>query len=193
MRGRSAVRLATMVSVVLVATMAAANNFEITPPIQVELDKQKAVIASWTASPVIVNAVMEQNRKGPIAGMDNAKWKVTRRSDTLVTAFQSSPAGQFLKTKVAEGQGAFNEAFLSAAQGEKVAFIEKTTSYIHKGQAKFDVPFTTAKSWQGKPEFDESTQTYAVQISVPVLSAGKAIGALVVGVNLSYLEKFAKK
>jgi len=177
----------------LFAIEAAAASFEITPAIQAELDKQKAVVAKWVAAPAIVSAVAEQNRKGPIAGMDNAKWKVTRRNDPMVTGFQSNAAGQFLKAKLAESQGAISEAFLNAAQGEKVAFYEKTTSYIHRGSSKFDVPFNTGKSWQGKPEFDESSQTYAIQISVPVLAEGKTIGALVVGVNLSYLEKVAKK
>jgi hypothetical protein len=87
----------------------------------------------------------------------------------------------------------FNEAFLNAAQGEKVAFVEKTTSYLHKGQQKFDVPFTTGNAWQGKAEFDESSQTYAIQISVPVMAEGKPVGALVVGVNLTHLEKLAQK
>jgi len=177
----------------LFAIEAAAASFEITPAIQAELEKQKAVVAKWAASPAIVSAVAEQNRKGPIAGMDNAKWKVTRRTDPMVTGFQSNAAGQFLKARLAESQGAVSEAFLNAAQGEKVAFYEKTTSYIHRGSSKFDVPFNTGKSWQGKPEFDESSQTYAIQISVPILAEGKAIGALVVGVNLSYLEKVAKK
>ena len=177
----------------LFAIEAAAASFEITPAIQAELDKQKAVVAKWVAAPAIVSAVAEQNRKGPIAGMDNAKWKVTRRNDPMVTGFQSNAAGQFLKARLAESQGAVSEAFLNAAHGEKVAFYEKTTSYIHRGSSKFDVPFNTGKSWQGKPEFDESSQTYAIQISVPILAEGKAIGALVVGVNLSYLEKVAKK
>ena len=177
----------------LLAAVTAAGSFEMTPAVQAELDKQKTVIASWAAGPVIVNAVLEQNRKGPIQGMDNAKWKVTRRSDPVVTGFQTNPAGQLLKAKLNESQGAVSEAFLSAAQGEKVAFVEKTTSYIHKGMAKFDVPFNAGKAWQGQAEFDESSQTYAIQVSVPVLADGKPVGALVVGVNLSYLEKLAKK
>lgn len=180
-------------AVALLAAGAVAAGFEITPGVQTELDRQKTIVAGWAASPAIVSAVAEQNRKGPIAGMDNAKWKGTRRSEAVVTAFQSNTAGQFLKAKIVEGQGAFSEAFLSASEGEKVAFVEKTTSYLHKGQSKFDVPFSSGKSWQGKPEFDESSQTYAVQISVPVMSDGKAIGVLVVGVNLSHLEKYAKK
>lgn len=191
MCGRVAAHFVVMASVALLAT--AANGFEMTPTVQAELDKQKGLVAAWAANPVIVNAVLEQNRRGPIAGMDNAKWKVTRRTDPVVTGLQSSPAGQFLKAKLAESQGAVSEAFLNAARGEKVAFVEKTTSYIHKGSAKFDVPFNAGKAWQGQPEFDESTQTYAIQISVPVPADGKTIGALVVGVNLSHLEKFARK
>lgn len=191
MGGRVAAHFVVMASVAFLATAAA--GFEITPTVRAELDKQKGMVAAWAANPVIVNAVLEQNRRGPIAGMDNAKWKVTRRTDPVVTGFQSNPAGQLLKAKLAESQGAVSEAFLNAAQGEKVAFIEKTTSYLHKGTAKFDVPFNTGKAWQGQPEFDESSQTYAIQISVPVLADGKTIGALVVGVNLSHLEKFARK
>jgi hypothetical protein len=125
--------------------------------------------------------------------MDNDTWKTTRRSDPVIMAFQDNPAGRYLKAKLEQEGSVFNEAFLSASKGEKVAFVEKTTSYIHKGKPKFDVPFTTGKSWQGEPEFDESSQTYAVQISTPVLSDGKPIGVLVVGVNLSYLEKFKKQ
>jgi hypothetical protein len=170
-----------------------AGAFEMTPAIQSELDRQKTVIAGWAADPAIVSAVKEQNGKGPIDGMDNAKWKTTRRSDAMIKAFQANPAGQLLKAKVDGGGGTFSEAFLNGAKGEKVAFVEKTTSYIHVGQAKFDVPFTTGKAWQGKHEFDESSQTYAIQVSVPVLADGKPVGALVVGVNLSHLEKVAKK
>jgi hypothetical protein len=125
--------------------------------------------------------------------MDNATWKTTRRSDPTVKGFQANPAGQFLKAKLEATGGTISEAFLSAARGEKVAFVEKTTSYIHQGQAKFDVPFTTGKPWQGKAEFDESSQTYAIQLSIAVLVDEKPSGALVVGVNLSTLEKTSKK
>ncbi|MGH7263533.1 MAG: hypothetical protein ACREMB_01605 [Candidatus Rokuibacteriota bacterium] len=193
MRRRVEVTMVATTAMLLMAAGPAWAGFEITPAIQAELDKQTVTAAAWAASPVIVGAVAEQNRKGPIAGMDNAKWKVTRRSDPVVGAFQNSAAGQFLKKRMVESQGAVSELFLSAARGEKVAFVEKTTSYIHKGAAKFDVPFNTGRAWQGPPEFDESTQTYAIQISVPVLADSRAIGALVVGVNLSYLEQLARR
>ncbi|OLC12491.1 MAG: hypothetical protein AUH77_12585 [Candidatus Rokubacteria bacterium 13_1_40CM_4_69_39] len=182
----------TAVSLLVVAAAAHAA-VEVTPGIQAELDRQKKIAAGWAADPVIVKAVAEQNAKGPLAGMDNSKWKLVRRSDPLVRAFQSNPAGQFLRSKMEASGGLITEAFVSAAQGEKVAFAEKTTSYIHKGMPKFDVPFTSRSAWQGRPEFDESAQTYQIQISVPVLVDGQPAGALVVGISLSQLERQAKK
>jgi hypothetical protein len=186
-------KIITILALGLIAAVAHAASFEMTPAIQAELDKQKVIVAGWAAEPAIVNMVKQQNTQGPLAGVDNPKWKTTRRSDPMVKEFQANPAGQLLKAKVEGSGGAFNEAFLNGSKGEKAAFYEKTTSYIHAGQAKFDVPYGSGKSWQGKPEFDESSQTYAIQISVPVLDGGKPIGALVVGVNLTHLEKVAKK
>ena len=168
-------------------------GFEITPAVQKELDGHVEKVKTWAAAPAIVKAVIAQNEKGPIAGMDNPKWKTLRRSDALVKEFQSNPAGQYLKEKIADSNGTYSEAFLSGAQGEKVAFYEKTSSYLHKGMPKFDGPFTSGKSWQGQPEFDESSQTHQVQVSVPVLSGGKPVGVLVVGVSLTKLEKGTKK
>jgi len=84
-------------------------------------------------------------------------------------------------------------AFLNAAQGEKVAFSDKAGGYIRKGSAKFDVPFASGKSWQGKPELDDSGKVYEIQISVPVLSEGKPIGVLVVELNGTRLEELSKK
>jgi len=170
-----------------------AQGFQITPPIRAALDRHKQVIAGWAADPVVVTAVKEQNAAGPLAGMDNPKWKGTRRSDPAVKQLQSNPPGQLLRRKLEASESAYNEAFLNGARGQKVAFVEKTTSYIHTGQAKFDAPFSTGKAWQGKPEFDESSQTYAIQISVPVLDGGASIGVLVVGVNLSQLEKTSSR
>jgi len=193
MKRMTAASVVAVGAVIVSVALATAQGFQMTPAVHAELDRQKTVIAGWAASPTIVNAVVEQNRKGPIEGLDNAKWKITRRSDAVVAGFQKNAAGQFLKSKVEESKGAISEAFLSAAQGEKVAFVEKTTSYIHKGAPKFDIPFSTGRAWQGQAEFDESTQTYAIQISVPVVGDGKPIGVLVVGVNLSHLQNLARK
>jgi hypothetical protein len=177
----------------LAAGAVAQQTFEVTPAIQAELDKQKGVIATWAAAPEVLRAVKEQNVNGPLPEMDNARWKTLRRGDLVVRGFQMNPAGRFLKAKLNESGWTYSEAFLSAAHGEKVAFVEKTTSYIHKGSAKFDVPFQSGQPWQGEPELDDSSQMYTVQISVPVVDQGKRIGVLVVGVNVSHLQRTTRR
>lgn len=183
----------TIAAILTVFSAAAlALDFEITPRIQTELNRQSAIVAGWAADPIVVKAVKEQNKIGPLPGMDNATWKNTRRIDPIVKKFQTNPAGEFLRAKLSASGGAITEAFLNGIKGEKVAFAEKTTSYIHVGQAKHDAPFSSRKPWQGKPEFDESSQTYAIQVSVPVLDGDVAIGSLVAGVNLSHLKKITQ-
>ena len=177
--------IATILTLVLIGTVQAADSV-VTPEMQSILDAQKKVIAAWAEAPVLVATVKAQNEKGPIPGLENAAWKATPRSDPLVQAFQKNPAGVWLTGKLKASDGLLIEAFLSASKGEKVAFVEKTTNYIHAGSAKFDMPMS-GKEWQGEPEFDESSQVYAVQISTPVLDNGKTIGVLVVGVSMKKL------
>lgn len=180
--------------VAFLPVMALAGSFELNAAVQAELDKQTKALAVWAADPLIVNAVKEQNAKGPIPSMDNPKWKAVRRSDPMVQALISNPAGQFLKNKIESSGGTLDKAFLNGARGEKVAFAEKTISYLHKGQEKFDVPMSTGKPWHmTKPWFDESLQAYALQVAVPVMDGGKVIGVLVASIPVSHFEKVAAK
>lgn len=172
-------------------TTKAESCFAVMEEIQQNITWQVWNANGWAASPVVVEAVLAQNAKGPIPGMDNAKWKTVPESDPIVKGFINNEAGKFLTGEMANTGGVCVSAFLNAAQGEKVAFTDKTGSYIHKGSDKFDVPFTTGKNWQGKPELED--KVYIIQISVPVLSEGKPIGALVVDVDGSKLESMVKK
>ena len=171
----------------------AASVFKVMEVIQTRISWQVWNADGWAANPVVVEAVLAQNAKGPIPGMDNAKWKSVPEKDAIVQGFINNEVGKFLKAEMANTDGICTGAFLNAAQGEKVAFTEKTASYIHKGSAKFDVPFAGGKSWQGKPELDDSGKVYGIQISVPVLSNGKPIGVLVVDLDGTKLEALSKK
>ena len=190
-------RLMGLVVIAVVGLVAsagwAASCFEVMEAIQTRITWQVRNADGWAANPVVVEAVLAQNKKGPIPGMDNAKWKTVPESDAVVQGFINNETAKFLKAEMANTDGICTGAFLNAAQGEKVAFSDKTGSYIHKGSAKFDVPFSSGKSWQGKPELDDSGKVYEIQISVPVLSEGKPIGVLVVELNGTKLEELSKK
>lgn len=175
--------IGTLVVIALILLVMAAQAFELTPAVQAELDRQKAAVVAWAADPAVIGAVREQNGRGPMAGMDNAKWKTIRRSDPVVQAMAATPVTLFLKKRLDASGGALDKAFISAAQGEKVAFAEKTIS-----------PMATGRPWQmAKPWFDESLQGYAIQVAAPVMDGGKVIGVIVASVPLAHLEKIAKR
>jgi hypothetical protein len=47
----------------------------------------------------------------------------------------------------------------------------------------------SGKTWQGDVEIDASSGLQQVQVAVPVLDGGKAIGSLVVGLSIGKLAK----
>lgn len=154
---------------------------------QAKVDAKLKVIQGWAADPAVVKAVQAHNTSLPAdaAAMNQDKWKSLSVLDPLVRGFSKNDAGVFLKGKQ---DGAVSEAFLSGANGLKVAFLAKTTSWSHAGKPKHDVPMS-GKIWQGPVELDESTGAQQVQVAVPVLAGGKAVGSLVVGLKLSELSK----
>lgn len=188
---RKSLAVAALVSALLAGDARAV--FEITPAIQRELDRQTEQIKTWAVESVIVKALFWENQKGPIAGMDNEKWRSVRRSDDLIRSFINSDAGKFLGRKLESSGGVYVRAYLCAAQGENFVSTEKVSRYLNVGQPGFDIPFSTALPWQGPPEFDALAETNDIHISVPVLHNGKAIGVLTVGLDLAKVARKAGK
>jgi len=153
--------------------------------IQVKVDAKFKEIQSWAADPVIVAAVKQQNATLPAeyASMNQDKWKSLTVLDPFVRTFTKNEAASVLKSKKTD---VIAEVFLSDANGNKVAFLNKTSNWNHKGKPKHDIPMT-GKTWQGVVEVDESTGLQLVQIAVPVLEGDKPIGSLVVGLGIGKL------
>lgn len=158
----------------------------LTPKQQANVAARTKEIQTWAAAPAVVSAVKAQNVSLPAdyASMNQDKWKGLTVLDPLVRNLTRTPAAELLKSKKSE---AVSEAFLSDANGNKVAFLAKTTSWSHKGMPKHDEPMA-GKTWTGRPEMDASTGVMQVQIAVPVLDGDKPIGSLVVGLRLSKLN-----
>jgi hypothetical protein len=183
MRNRFPALLLALAFCVLCGPLLGAESLD--PSLQAKVDAQIKAIQEWAADPVILNAVKTQNATPPAeyTAMTQDKWKELSKLDPLVRSFDKSAAGQFLKSKRSE---VIIRAFVSDAVGQKVAFTTKTLTWSHKGDPKHEVPLT-GKIWQGAVEQDKVTGYEQIQIAVPVLDGAKAIGSLVVGLNISKL------
>jgi hypothetical protein len=143
-------------------------------------------------NPVLVRATRRQNRAGltldEIKRRDDA-WRVSKELTPFKRSQQESRAGKLLKRFV-DRSTSFNEAFLTDGQGANVAAYPATSDYWQGDEEKWIESYRGGDSriFIGPLELDDSTQTYAVQISAPVLDRDRSIGILIVGVTISYLE-----
>jgi len=141
---------------------------------------------------VIVEAVKARNAAGkPLAQIKqmDAKWRATPGVDDFMQSLIDNPCGTFLR-KLVDDKPYLAEIFVMDNQGANVAMTDKTSDYWQGDEDKFIQSF---KDGQGaihisEVEFDESTQTYLVQASVPVTAGGRAIGAITFGIDLDRLE-----
>ncbi len=116
-------------------------------------------------------------------GLTNDKWKLLSVADIKVKALTKNNVAAKLKELTSS---AMSEAFISDVNGNKIAFLSKTSSWNHKGKPKHDLPIS-GKTWKGKIELDESSGKNQIQVSVPIVSDGKVIASLVVGIEVSKL------
>jgi hypothetical protein len=143
-------------------------------------------IKAWGSDPQVVAAVQAYNSSPPVEakGMTNDKWKELSVLDPGVRSFSKNTLGEFLKSKKDDS---VSEAFVSGADGGKVAFLSKPTSWNHKGKPKHEVPMT-GKVFIGPIEMDESSGQQQFQVGVPVLADGKPVGSIVVGLKVVSLR-----
>lgn len=149
-------------------------------------------LQKWGEDHVIVEAVAERNAKGDsldaVKARDKA-WIATAGVDDFMRSLLESPVAKHLKALEAS-KPYFTEVFVMDNQGANVAMTNKTSDYWQGDEAKFTQSYAGGRgeAHVGKVEFDESAQAYLVQISVPVMRDGQAIGAITIGVNLDELE-----
>jgi hypothetical protein len=147
--------------------------------------RAKAVYALWGTDPAVVAAVKAFNTAPPEGSksMTQQKWKELSVISPEVRALTRNDLATYLRTKKDD---AVVELFVSGADGTKVAFLGKPTNWCHKGKPKHDKPMA-GQTWVGATEVDESTGKLEVQVAVPVLDGGKAIGSIVVGLDATVL------
>lgn len=161
---------------------------DLDPALQASVIKKIKEVQSWAADPAIVSEVKAYNAGKSLqaASMDQAKWTGTSVIDPFVRSLTKTPAAQVLKAK--RGDDVVSEAFVSGADGGKVAFLGKPTNWSHLGKPKHDLPMSGI-GWLGDVEVDELSGVRQVQVAVPVLDRCKPIGSLVVGLSIAKLAK----
>lgn len=151
-------------------------------------------IREWTTDPVVVSALRTQSRahadlsEEDILAMDRTWREETLSGGPLIDTVMANALSQHLRGLQASGQGRFSEIFATDARGLNAGQSAITSDYWQGDEDKWQVPHRTGAPHIGEIEFDESSQRYQSQISVPVFDGGVFIGVIVAGVDIEQLE-----
>jgi len=117
------------------------------------------------------------------------KWLNTIGTDDFMDSIMSSDCSQHL-TSIKKKNNFYEEIFVTDNQGANVALTDKTSDYWQGDEAKFtkDYKGGAGEVFISDVNFDDSTQSYLTQISVPVMDEGKAIGVILFGINVDKLN-----
>ena len=156
------------------------------------VDLAHSDLAILGTAPQIVSAVKAQNQKGMGIAEINAideEWKATPGVASFMQALMDSDCAKFLR-KIQETTPFYSEIFVMDNQGANVAMTVKTSDYWQGDEAKFKNSFDGGKGtvFVDEVEFDDSSQAYLVQVSVPVMDQGMAIGAITFGIDVDQVE-----
>ncbi len=161
-------------------------------PAQVHRFAEKTLVEIGK-DPVIVEAVRKENAKGKTLDQiksTDEKWRSTPGIDAFMESLMASECGKHLQ-EIQGSAGYYAEIFVMDNQGANVAMTDKTSDYWQGDEDKFVKSFNqgTGALQIGDVAFDESAQAYLVQVSVPVMDGGAAIGAITFGIDIDRLQQ----
>lgn len=182
--------LLTIISLILIVGISMVSAAEKAP--QKVVDLAQSTLVALGTDPVVVKAVKAENTKGKtlenIKATD-AKWKAHAGIADYMQAIMDSECGKYLR-KVQNSAPYYAEIFVMDNQGANVAMTDKTSDYWQGDEAKFQKSYNNGAGavFIDDVEFDDSAQTYLVQISVPVKDGGNVIGAITFGIDVDKVE-----
>ncbi len=136
----------------------------------------------------VVSAVKQENAKGKTLEAiktRDAEWKKTAGIDAGMKALMESACGQRLR-EIESSQPYYAEIFVMDNLGANTCMSFKTSDYWQGDEAKFTESYKDGAGAVhiGSVKFDDSSQAYLVQVSIPVLDGDKVVGAMTIGIDM---------
>ena len=195
-------RLAVLVSAVSALAMipaAHAGEWPHERPVRIFAEDH---VRGWISDPDLIDSIRTQNEshtkltKADIDSLDQ-QWRAERgQSDRpLIDEVLSRPLSEFLSRLQEDSDGIVTEIFVMDNRGLNVGQSQVTSDFWQGDEAKWLETFLVGPDAMviGGIEYDESTQKWQSQLSLPVVDpdTGAVIGAITVGIDLAAMERIA--
>jgi len=170
---------------------------KLTEKLKLNLAKEVKNIEIWVQDYKLIAAVKKQNSSGlslSTIKQRDLDWRAAKKTKSGYPAFMkatlNSDLSKWFKNKNRANKGRYPEIFLCDNQGANVSLNRYTSDYWQGDEAKWQKSFLGGKGgvFYGDPEYDQSTKSMLVQVSVPVKEGDNTIGVIIVGVKFSKLK-----
>lgn len=154
-----------------------------------KVDRLMPELRRVASDPEVVAAVRAQNaRHVPLATVHqlDAEWMATPALTPFKQRLLENACSRALRRQEARLGRAVAEAFAMDGQGALVGATRRTSDYWQGDEPKWTVAYAQGRGGELRehPFFDESSQSYVVQVSLPVRDGAQVVGALTVSVSL---------
>ena len=148
---------------------------ELTPEVKAKVSEYQQKLTQWSKNPELVNAIKQMN-SASAPKINNSQWKTLPETDPAVMAFQTNKAGKILSGL--QSDKSIGKLFLRDKNGNLVAGSKKPAIFNVSDRPAY-VNAMRGKTWSSsKIKADPTTNLKSVQVSAPVIDAGKVIGVL---------------
>lgn len=156
-------------------------------------------VQAWAADAVVIAAVRAQNQshsgltQSQIDKMDK-KWRseTSAGGGAMISGVLGNELSKYLSGVKNDGRGIYTEIFVMDNKGLNVGQSDVTSDYWQGDESKWKKTYLVGPDavFIDEVEFDESTQTFQSQLSLPVVDpiTGETVGAVTVGVNVDLLQ-----
>lgn len=166
------------------------------PEVEVVLDRRIALLGELFEDPTIVNEVKKSNQKNKDISLKeilelDKRWRGTEGVDEFIEPFLTNEIARKL-IEFQETYPGFSEIFVVDMYGLNVGQTNKTTDYYQADEDWWIGAYNSGKgkASHGVIEFDESAQTEAISVYIPVMDEtnNKAIGVIKAVVSIAAIK-----
>jgi hypothetical protein len=164
------------------AEVKASDTSKLAPEVEAVLTTETNILMALAADASIISAVRASSEKNKLLSAEeiqrlDKEWQDSESVNSFIAQFMSNPTAlrlvDFQKT-----HPEFKEIFVADATGLNVAQTDKTSDYYQADESWWTNSFAEGQGMKahGNIEFDESSQTEAISLYVPVMDGSRAIG-----------------
>lgn len=163
-----------------------------------KIQQHISMMEKWSNHKTVIEAVKKENNNkkniNEIKKLD-LKWINSVGVPNFIKKFLNNKCAKYLK-EMQKKEDWVAEIFVMDNQGAIVCATNKTSDYMQGDEAKWKKSYMPDRNGVGhgkifidKAKFDESTQAFLVQVSVPVITErGETIGVVTIGIDLDKLD-----